>query len=114
MRKIIFYRLANGACPVQEYLDTLSSKQAEKVFFVLDLIESLDIVPVKFFKKMEASDNIWEARIQYGGNIFRLLGFFDDAKLIVLTHGFQKKTQKTPKQHIELAESRKRDYLSRR
>jgi phage-related protein len=48
------------------------------------------------------------------GNIFRLLGFFDGANLVILTHGFQKKSQKTPKQEIALAELRKRDYLSRR
>ena len=44
MRKIIFYRLENGECPVQNYLDSLSNKQVEKVFFVLDLIENCDIV----------------------------------------------------------------------
>ena len=56
MRKINFYHLENGDCPVQDYLDTLSNKQVEKVFFVLDLIENLDIVPSKFFKKLEATE----------------------------------------------------------
>jgi len=45
MRKIIFYRLENDECPVQDYLDSLSNKQIEKVFFVLDIIENFDIVP---------------------------------------------------------------------
>jgi hypothetical protein len=62
MRKINFYHLENGDCPVQDYLDTLSNKQVEKVFFVLDLIENLNIVPSKFFKKLEATDDIWEAK----------------------------------------------------
>ena len=53
-------------------------------------------------------------RVQLGNNIFRLLGFFDNASLIILTNGFAKKTQKTPTQEIELAEQRKRDYLNRR
>ncbi|WP_024336356.1 type II toxin-antitoxin system RelE/ParE family toxin [Desulfotignum balticum] len=64
MRKIIFYRLNNGKCPIEDYLDSLSQKQVEKIFFVLDLIEQLNMVPRKFFKKLEATDNIWEARVQ--------------------------------------------------
>ena len=79
----------------------------EKVFFVLDLIEDCDIVPIKFFKK----DDIWEARIQHGNNIFRLFGFFDGKDLVVLNHAFTKKTQKTPAREIKTAERRKNDYL---
>jgi phage-related protein len=114
MKRIEFYRTINGASPVEEFLETLDDNQARKVLWVLRLIRELDPIPSNYFNKLVNTDNIWEMRVQYGGNIFRLLGFFDDSELIVLTHGFQKKTQKTPKQHIELAESRKRDYLSRR
>jgi len=95
-------------------LEALDDNQARKVLWVLRLMRELDPIPSNYFSKLVNADDIWEVRVQYGGNIFRLLGFFDDGKLIVLTHGFQKKTQKTPKQYIELAESRKRDYLSRR
>lgn len=52
--------------------------------------------------------------MQFGGNIFRLLGFFEQENLVILTHGFVKKTQKTPPQDIELAEQRKREYLQRK
>jgi phage-related protein len=114
MRKINFFHLENGDCPVQDYLDTLSNKQVEKVFFVLDLIENLDIVPSKFFKKLEATDGIWEARIQYGNNIFRLFGFIDGNDLIILNHAFTKKTQKTPAKEIKIAECRKKEYFARR
>jgi hypothetical protein len=79
MRAIHFHRLDNGNCPVEEYLDTLCYKQVEKVFFVLELVESLDIVPRKFFKKLESADDIWEVRVQLGNDIFRLLGFLDGA-----------------------------------
>jgi phage-related protein len=63
-----------------------------------------------------STDGIWEVRIQFGGNIFRLLGFFDEEEesLVVLTNGFAKKTQKTPPQEIKLAEQRKQDYLNRK
>ena len=114
MRKIIFYRFENGKCPVEDYLETLSTKQVEKVFFVLDLVESIDIVPRKFFKKLQATDDIWEVRIQHGNNIYRLLGFFDGNDLVVLNHALTKKTQKTPKRDIKIAEQRKKDYFSRR
>lgn len=114
MRKILFYRLMNGKCPVENFLESLSKKQVEKVFFVLDLIESIDIVPRKFFKKLEATDDIWEVRVQYGNNIFRLFGFFDGNDLIVLNHAFTKKTQKVPNKEIKIAEQRKKDYFSKR
>ncbi len=114
MRKIIFYRLENGKRPVENFLESLSNKQVEKVFFVLDLIENIDIVPRKFFKKLEATDNIWEVRVQYGNNIFRLFGFFDGNDLVVLNHAFTKKTQKVPQKEIKIAEQRKKDYFSKR
>jgi len=114
MRKIIFYRFENSKCPVENYLESLSNKQVEKVFFVLDLIENIDIVPRKFFKKLEATDDIWEVRVQYGNNVFRLFGFFDGKDLVVLNHAFTKKTQKIPNKEIKIAEQRKKDYFSKR
>ena len=114
MRQVVFYHLENGKCPVEEYLDSLTEKEVEKVFFILDLIEKIDIVPRKFFKKLESTDDIWEVRVQYGNNIFRLFGFFDGNDLVVLNHAFTKKTPKVPKKEIKKAEQRKKDYFSRR
>ena len=114
MRKVIFYHLENGKCPVEDYLESLTNKQVEKVFFVLDLVESFDIVPRKFFKKLDSTDDIWEVRVQYANNIFRLFGFFDGNDLVVLNHAFTKKTQRVPKKEIKIDEQRKKDYLSKR
>lgn len=114
MRKIKFYRFENGKYPVKDYLESLSNKQVEKVFFVLDIVEQFNIVPKKFFKKLEATDDIWEVRVQHGNNIFRLLGFFDGNDLVVLNHAFTKKTQKIPRKEIKIAEQRKKDYFIRR
>ena len=114
MREIHFYRTESGLCPVEEFLDSLSAKQAKKVVWVLQLIEEIDIVPAQYFKKLVSTDDIWEVRIQVGNNIFRILGFLDDDRLVVLNHAFQKKTQKTPKKEIKIAQERKKDYLSRR
>ena len=52
--------------------------------------------------------------MQFGGNIFRLLGFFDHTSLVILTNGFAKKTQKTPPREIKLAEHRKADHLEQK
>ena len=114
MRNINFYRTDDGKCPVEEFLDSLSGRQAQKVAWVLQLVEELDIVPTTYLKKLVNTDGIWEVRVQVSGNIFRLLGFFEGDNLVVLNHGFQKKTQKTPFKEIKIAESRKKDYLRRK
>ena len=114
MRKIKFYRLETGKCPVEEFFDSLSNKQFEKISFVLDLIEQIDIVPSKYFKKLKGTDDIWEIRVQQGNNIFRVLGFFDGNDLIVLNHAFTKKSQIIPQRKIAIAEKRKRNYFSKK
>ena len=111
MRNIIFYRLTSGKCPVEDFFDSLTDKQFEKISFVLDLIEQLDIIPQQYFKKLKGTDDIWEVRIQHGNNIFRLLGFFDTKNFFVLNHAFTKKMHKTPVKEIVLSEQRKRAYF---
>ena len=113
MRTINFYRTESGDCPVEEFLDSLSSKQAQKVLWVLRLIEELDLVPPQYFQKLVNTEDIWEVRVQFGGDIFRLLGFFAGSSLLVLTNGFAKKSQKTPRQEIASATRRKNEYLLR-
>lgn len=114
MRTVNFYRTGSGNCPVEDFLDSLSGKQAQKVVWVLRLIEELDVVPRQYLKKLVNTEDIWEVRVQFGGNIFRLLGFFDGSTLMILTNGFAKKSQKTPRQEIDLATRRKNEYLSRK
>jgi phage-related protein len=114
MKKINFYTTENGKCPVSDFLDSLSGKQFQKVAWVLQSIEELDVIPTTYLKKLTNTDGIWEVRVQFGGNIFRLLGFFEGDNLVVLNHGFQKKTQKTPTKEIKVAENRRKDYLLRK
>jgi phage-related protein len=114
VREVRFYRTRSGDCPVEEFLDALSGKQAQKVVWVLRLVEELDSVPSQYFKKLVDTDGLWEVRVQHGGDTFRLLGFFDGPRLLVLTSGFVKKTEKTPRQEIAVAEMRRKDYLLRR
>jgi phage-related protein len=113
VRTIDFYRTETGKCPVEEFLDSLTGKQAQKVVWVLRLIEELEIVPHQYFEKLVNTEDIWEVRVQFGGDIFRLLGFFAGSSWLILTNGFAKKSQKTPRQEIDLAIRRKGEYLSR-
>lgn len=71
-------------------------------------------MPSQYFKKLVNTDEIWEVCVQQGGNIFRLLGFFDGGRLIILTNGFAKKSQKTPVEEIRLAEARRLDYFDQK
>lgn len=113
MTEIEFYRTASGRCPVEDFLDDLTGKQAKKVTWVLQLISELEQIPVQYWKKLSHTDEIWEARVNFGRDTFRLLGFFAAADCIVLTNGFQKKSQKTPRTEIEVAEQRKKEFEQR-
>jgi hypothetical protein len=77
MRTINFFTTANGKKPVEEFLESLSTKEAKKVFWVLKLVGELSFVPTEYFKKLQNTDGIWEVRAAYSNNAFRLLGFFD-------------------------------------
>ena len=114
MRKIKFYRFETGKSPVEEFFGSLTNKQFEKISFVLDLIEQIDIVPRKYFKKLKGTDDIWEIRVQQSNNIFRILGFFDGKDLVVLNHAFTKKSQKIPQKEIAVTEQRKRNYFKQK
>ena len=60
---------------------------------------------------MTGSSGLFEIRVEVGSNIYRVFSFFDEGKLIILVNGFIKKTQKTPKTEIELAEKLKQQYF---
>ena len=74
-----------------------------KIEWTLNLIKVTTHVPKKYFDHMTGSKGLYEIRVEVGSNIFRIFSFFDKGNLIVLGNGFQKKTQKTPKQEIEKA-----------
>jgi phage-related protein len=113
MRQIVFYKTEKGESPIVEFLDNLKAKDAQKVTWVLQLIEDLDVVPSSYFKKLKNTDDIWEVRAQSSGNAYRILGFQNGNNFVVLTNGFSKKSQKTPAKEINLAERRKADWMRR-
>ena len=96
---------------MEEFLDSLNAKQVQKVLWVLRAVQELPRVPQQYFKKLEGRDDLWEVRAEFGGDAFRLLGFWDVGRLIILTNGFAKKTQKTPLREIEKAERLRKEYL---
>ena len=114
MREVIFYQLESGKYPVKDFLDSLTGKQAKKVIWVLQLFEDTSIIPKQYFKKLTGTENIWEVRVTFAGDIFRLLGFFESNGNFIITNGFVKKTQKTPLNEIKTAEVRKRNYFERK
>ena len=103
MREIYFYRSASGDCPVEVFLARLDAKRAQKIAWVLRLVKELSMVPKQYFKKLEGTQEIWEVRADLANDAFRLLGFWDERQLIILTNAFAKKTQKTPAREITLA-----------
>ena len=68
------------------------------------------MVPEKFFKHLDGTEGLFEIRIKVSSDIFRIFCFFDDGNLVILLNGFQKKTDKTPKNEIEKAERLKQQY----
>ncbi|MFH0775652.1 MAG: type II toxin-antitoxin system RelE/ParE family toxin [bacterium] len=111
-RVVTFYKTADGKYPIQDFLDSLPGKVVQKVIWVLSLLEDLDVVPSSYFKKLIGE--IWECRIQFGSNTYRIFCFFVDNSVVVLTHGFVKKSQKIPKSEIKRAEDYRKDFLRRR
>jgi phage-related protein len=106
VRNIFYYK--------NYYLDfyaTLSPEVKKKFNWTLQLVSEIDRVPEKYFSRMTGSSGLFEIRVEVGSNIYRVFSFFDEGKLIVLVNGFIKKTQKTPKSEIELAEKLKKQYF---
>lgn len=96
------------------YLDFYKkqTRDVQKKFnWTLELIERIERVPKKYFDHMTGTDGIYEVRVEVGSNIFRAFSFFDEGKLIVIANAFQKKTQKTPKNELDLAIKIKKEYF---
>jgi phage-related protein len=84
--------------------NSLKQNVKEKVDYVLQIVISVKRIPARFFKHLESG--IYEIRVEAGGNIYRILAFLDHNKLVILLHGFKKKTQKTPRNEIERAKKK--------
>jgi phage-related protein len=108
-RTIIFYKDY-----FQEFFVKQRDKVKNKIIWTLELLEDIQKVPETYLKHIENTDGLFEIRVQLGSDIFRIFCFFDRGNLVILTNGFQKKTQKTPKQEIEKALKIKHEYENER
>jgi phage-related protein len=110
MREIIFYETDFGDKPVEEFLSGLDPAVRAKIVRTLELLRTQHIVPAKFWKKLSGSD-LWQVRVEYAGNISRVLAAFAKNNRVILLHAFQKKSQRTPRQDMEIALQRQKRYL---
>ena len=96
----------------EEFLRKQPAKVQNKIFKIIEAIETLERIPSQYLKHLANTDGLYEARIKLGSNIWRVFCFFDKGKLVILLNGFQKKTQKTPKSEIDKALKLKDDYYN--
>lgn len=97
-RKIIFHG---------NYFTSFYSEQTpkvqEKIEYVLRIVRQAERVPKTFLQHMEGTEGLYEIRVEFGSNIFRIFCCFDEGNIVILLNGFQKKTQKTPPDELNLA-----------
>lgn len=104
-RKIKFYKDY-----FQNFFIKQNKKVKAKIIWTFELVEDLQRVPETYLKHIENTDGLYEIRVQFGSDIFRIFCFFDQGQLVVIANGFQKKTQKNPKKEIETALKIKAEY----
>ncbi|GAB1453353.1 type II toxin-antitoxin system RelE/ParE family toxin [Draconibacterium sp.] len=94
-----------------DFFDAQTEKVKDKIDYVLYLIVVADRIPAKFFQQITGTEGLYEIRIEFESNIFRIFCCFDKGNIIVLFNGFQKKTQKTTGNEIERALNIKNEYF---
>ncbi len=94
----------------ERFLQSLDEKEQLKMLYIVSLLETQDRLPVKFMKFIR--DGLYELRLEYKSNIYRVFFIFDEGNVVVLFSGFQKKSQKTPMSEIEKALKIKKEYYA--
>jgi len=94
-----------------EFLKKQPVKVQNKIFKVIEAIETLERVPSNYLKFISGTDGLYQARIQLASNIWRVFCFFDNDKLVILLNGFAKKDQKTPQKERIKAEKLMQQYF---
>lgn len=112
MFDIDYYQDSSGKKPVMAFIDSLDVKLRVKVMGILELLETYGACLGMPYTR-HLVDGIYEIRASMQGNTVRILYFFAKDKRIVLTHGFVKKTQKTPKRELERAQKIRADWRSK-
>jgi phage-related protein len=92
----------------EDFMGKLTNKEQQKVDYLLTLLRTQDRLPIKFIKLIR--DGVYELRIEYNSNIYRVFFIFDEDKIVVLFNGFHKKTHQTPQNEIKKAITIKEEY----
>jgi len=87
----------------EDFLRKQNTKVQDKIFKVIEIIETYERVPSNYLKHIKGTDGLYEARIKLASNIWRVFCFFDKGRLVILLNGISKKSQKTPKKDIDKA-----------
>lgn len=106
-RQIVFFRYYFA-----DFYLAQNERVQEKIEYVFRIIRSVRCVPKKFLDHITGSDGLFEIRVECESNIYRIFCCFDCGNLVVLFNGFQKKTQKTPRNEIDLALKLKEEYFN--
>ncbi len=112
MWEVEFYEKENGEIPVYDFLLSLNEKMRAKATKEIGILSEYGNKLREPYSK-HIQDGIFELRIKFASDISRIFYFFFDGDKIILTNGFIKKTQKTPKEEIERAIKYKEDYQRR-
>ena len=110
---IDFYRTEKGESPIECFLESLDMKMRAKALRAISMLKTYGNVLREPYSK-PLKEGIFELRVSLGSDIIRLLYFFSGGRLVILTNGFVKKTQKTPVKEIETALKYKADWLRRK
>ena len=108
----IFYDKPDGTIPTSEFLLSIDKKMRAKMIWTINILQA-DGPEIREPYSKHLDDGIFELRAQVGTDITRVLYFFIIGKRAILTHGFVKKTDKTPPSEIEKAKYYRSEYLSR-
>lgn len=107
-----FYELPNGTEPAKKFLDSLDKKLRAKMFREIDLLEE-NGPDLRMPHSRPVGNGIFELRTKQSSNISRVMYFFIVGQKAILTNGLVKKTDKTPRSVIDLAEKYRDDYYER-
>ena len=111
--QVVFYQKADGSEPVREFMDSLPQKLRTKMAGDLAKLEQRNVELREPYAK-HMGKGLFELRISYANDIARAFYFFYEGRRIVVTNGFIKKTQRTPRRELERARRYKRDWEERR
>ena len=108
--RIVFYRSGSGNAPVIEFLDEQDEETRDRIYKAFERLR-IQNTRASYPLVRPIEDKLWELRVEQRTNIYRVFYFFWTSRQIVMLHAFQKKTQKTPNQEIQIAQKRMSEFL---